>query len=105
MVGRTPIAVTRAIRRLGEDLGTWRRLRHLTAVQVADRAGVARETVLRVENGANTSLESVLRIARALGVLDELAEALDPYATDIGRLRANETLPERVRGSKARRKP
>lgn len=97
MAERTPVAVNRALRRLGEDLGTWRRLRHLTAAQVADRAGVARETVLRVEKGDSANSESVLRIARALGVLDQLAEALDPYATDVGRLRADEALPKRVR--------
>jgi hypothetical protein len=39
----------------------------------------------------------VLRVARALGVLDSLVAALDPYATDEGRLRSEEALPERVR--------
>lgn len=96
---RTPVAVTRALGRLGEDLGKWRRLRQLTAVQVADRAGVSRDTVLRAEKGAGISLENLLRIARALGVLDQLTGALDPYATDVGRLRADESLPMRVRRS------
>jgi len=94
---RTPVAVSRALRQLGEDLATWRRLRRLTVVEVADRAGVSRDTVLRVEKGEGSTLENLLRIARALGVLDELARALDPYATDIGRLRADEVLPARVR--------
>lgn len=94
---RTPTAVTRAMRRLGEDLGTWRRLRQLTASQVADRAGVSRHTVMRLEHGEGASLENVLRVARALGVLDSLTEAIDPYSTDVGRLRSEEALPERVR--------
>jgi transcriptional regulator with XRE-family HTH domain len=93
----TPIVVTSGLRRIGEDLATWRRLRRLTAEQVADRAGVSRHTVMRLENGAGAGLESVLRIARALGVLDSLVEALDPYATDVGRMRSQEALPERVR--------
>jgi hypothetical protein len=42
-------------------------------------------------------LESLIRVARALGVLEELKTALDPYSTDIGRLRADEALPQRVR--------
>jgi transcriptional regulator with XRE-family HTH domain len=94
---RTPIAVAIAQRHIGEELATWRRLRRLTAVQVADRAGLSRHTVMRLENGTGASLESVLRVARALGVLDSLVSALDPYETDVGRLRLEEALPERVR--------
>lgn len=96
-VSRTPLAVINGLRRIGEDLATWRRLRRLTAAQVADRAGVSRHTVMRLENGQGASMESVLKVARALGVLDSLVAALDPYATDEGRLRSEEALPERVR--------
>jgi transcriptional regulator with XRE-family HTH domain len=102
---RTPVAVTNGQRRIGEQLATWRRLRRLTAAQVADRAGLSRHTVMRLENGEGASLESMLRIARALGVLDALVAALDPYATDVGRLRSEEALPKRVRPPKPERKP
>ena len=95
--GRTPVAVSRSLRRIGEDLTSWRKLRALTAAEVADRAGVGVNTVLRLEKGNGATLENVLRVARALGVLDSLTTALDPYATDLGRLRADETLPRRVR--------
>ncbi|MEP7023365.1 MAG: helix-turn-helix transcriptional regulator [Actinomycetota bacterium] len=97
---RTPIAVASGQRRIGEQLATWRRLRRLTAAQVADRAGLSRHTVMRLENGDGASLDSVLRVARALGVLDSLVESLDPYSTDVGRLRSAEALPERVRPPK-----
>lgn len=93
----TPAPVSRSLRRLGEDVATWRKLRRLTASEVADRAGVGVNTVLRLENGSGANLENVLRIARALGVLEQITAALDPYATDVGRLRADEALPERVR--------
>jgi transcriptional regulator with XRE-family HTH domain len=89
------------MRRLGEDAATWRKLRRLTKVQVADRAGVHRDTVTRLESGHDVSAENLLRIARALGVLDSIAEALDPYATDVGRMRADEALPDRVRPKRA----
>lgn len=94
---RTPVAVAGAQRRMGEQLATWRKLRQLTAAQVAERAGISRYTVMRLENGEGASMENLLRVARALGVLDMLSQALDPYATDLGRLRAQESLPERVR--------
>jgi len=94
---KTPTAVAGAQRRIGEHLAAWRKLRQLTAAQVADRAGISRYTVMRLENGESTSTENLLRVARALGVLDVLVAALDPYATDWGRLRSQEVLPERVR--------
>jgi transcriptional regulator with XRE-family HTH domain len=103
VVSRTPVAVASGQRRIGEQLATWRRLRRLTAAQVAERAALSRHTVMRLENGEGASLENVLRVARALGVLDSLVEALDPYATDVGRLRSQEALPQRVRSPRPER--
>jgi transcriptional regulator with XRE-family HTH domain len=95
---RTPSAVARALTTTGGHFSNWRKLRGLTEAQLADRAGLSRGTVRRLEDGSGgVSLENVMRIARALGVLDELTRALDPYETDIGRLRAEEALPRRVR--------
>ncbi|HEY6889322.1 MAG TPA: helix-turn-helix domain-containing protein [Solirubrobacter sp.] len=95
-----PPPIRRALRQLGEHLGGWRRLRGLTQVQLADRAGVSRETIVRLESGDETGqvkLENALRVLRSLGVLDETVRALDPFASDVGRLRAEEHLPQRVR--------
>lgn len=94
----TPLPVQRALRRLGDDVVTWRKLQGVTAAQVADRAGVHVNTLRSLEHGEGSiSLENTLRIARALGLLDKFASALDPYATDVGRMRTEEKLPERVR--------
>ncbi len=94
----TPLPVQRALRQLGEDIVTWRKLQRLTAAQVADRAGLSTPTLRRLEHGdGSISLENALRVARALGLLEKLASAVDPYATDLGRLRSEERLPERVR--------
>lgn len=102
MPSPTPPRVGAAMQRLGSDLATWRKLRRLTVDQVADRAGISSTTVVNVENGRGAGLENVLRIARALGVLDQLALSLDPYATEAGQLRADEALPQRVRARKER---
>ena len=104
-VTKTPAAVSGGQRRIGEHLATWRKLRQLTAAQVADRAGISRHTVMRLENGEGASMENMLRVARALGVLDSLVAALDPYATDLGRLRSQEALPDRVRSPRPGRTP
>lgn len=85
-------------RRLGSHLATWRKLQRLTAEQVAERAGITRGTLRRLENGEPTvGLDVFLNVARALGTLDRVVEALDPYETDLGRVRADEALPKRVR--------
>lgn len=94
---RVPRPIARALKQVGLDLRTWRLLENLTVEQVADRAGVDRKTVLNLESGERATLENTLRVARAVGVLDQLVDALDPYESDVGRLRADEALPSRVR--------
>lgn len=90
------------VRRAGADIGAqltaWRKIQNLTAQQVAERANISRDTLRRLEHGeVGVSLESVLSVARALGALDRLVDALDPYQTDLGRARAATALPKRVR--------
>jgi transcriptional regulator with XRE-family HTH domain len=103
MVTPTPLPVQRAARDIGQHLVAWRKLRGLTIKQVADRAGVSDKTVSRLATDpGSVSLENLLRIARALGILDSLVTAANPLSTDIGRLRAGEQLPQRVRHPNAR---
>lgn len=82
---------------IGQSFGTWRRLRELTLAEAADRAGIGVSTLRRLEHGQGATLETVLRVARSLGVLDELTRSLDPMSTELGRLRAVQALPTRVR--------
>jgi transcriptional regulator with XRE-family HTH domain len=93
-----PAPIVRVLRGVADDLTTWRKLRGLTQAQLADRAGVSRDTLARLERGdGGVSMEKLLRVLRVLGILDSLSAALDPYATDVGRLRSDERLPQRVR--------
>ncbi len=94
----TPLPVRRAQRNVAESIATWRKLRGLTQAQLAERADVSRGVVQRIEAAdGGVSVENLLRIMRALGIHDLLAEALDPLASDIGRLRSDRALPRRVR--------
>jgi transcriptional regulator with XRE-family HTH domain len=95
---RVPPAIRRANRSLAEHVSAWRKLRGLTQAQLADRAGIGVATLARLERGeGGASVENLFRVLRALGILDGVLTALDPYETDIGRLRADEELPRRVR--------
>ncbi len=92
------------MRDLAENVRAWRRLSDLTQVQLADRAGLHRTTISRIEQGDGAvSAENLLRVLHALGVLDGVVRAVDPYETDVGRLRADERLPQRVRPRDLRR--
>lgn len=86
------------MRTLAEDVATWRKLRGLTQSQLADRSGVSINTLNRLEGGdGGVSTENLLRVLRGLGILESLTRALDPYESDIGRLRSDQRLPDRVR--------
>jgi transcriptional regulator with XRE-family HTH domain len=90
---------------VAEDLRSWRKLRGLTQAQLADRSGVSLATVARLESGeGNVRLESLLRILRALGLVDSLTKALDPYESDIGRMKSEEGLPQRIRPARMTRR-
>jgi transcriptional regulator with XRE-family HTH domain len=92
-----PAAVRRALTSGARDLSAWRKLRGLTQAQLADRAGVSLSTLRRLEGGdGGVTLENTLRVLRGLGILDGFSRALDPYESDVGRLRSDEQLPRRV---------
>jgi transcriptional regulator with XRE-family HTH domain len=69
----------------------------MTEVQLAERSGVSRDTVRNLEKGRSIGTENLLKIARGLGLLDQVTAAFDPLNSDLGRLRAAEQLPIRVR--------
>lgn len=93
-----PLPVARALRECGSHIQVWRKLRGLTQAQLAERVGVTRRTVSRMERGdGEVRIEIFLRIAHALGVLDGIPRSFDPYESDVGRMRADERLPQRVR--------
>lgn len=84
--------------RIGENLSSWRKLTGITSQQLADRAAVSRATISRLENGdTSVSLATFLNVCRALTILDPVVTATDPYETDLGRARADQALPQRVR--------
>lgn len=95
---KTPAKVSRASEEIAAHLTAWRKLQGLTAAQVADRAGIARSTLSRLESGdPKVGFDVVLGVARALGILSLVSAGFDPYETDLGRARASQTLPQRVR--------
>ena len=102
MAGHTPTKVRLALVDLGEHLRTWRKLNGLSQEMLAARADLSAQTVRGIENGTGTvSTENLLRVTHVLGLLDGLITSTDPLNSPVGRARANERLPQRVRRSAA----
>lgn len=93
-----PARTRRNAQTLGERLVEWRKLQDLTAEQVAQRAGISKPTLWKLEAGEpGVSIGVLLDVARALGITDLLLDAVDPLETDLGKARAGQSLPQRVR--------
>jgi len=60
------------LRELGARLRAYRLQQNLSHDDVASQAGLGRATVVRAEAGVNPTLETIVKILRALGRLDAL---------------------------------
>ncbi|GAA1566484.1 helix-turn-helix domain-containing protein [Leucobacter aridicollis] len=90
--------IDRELREFGEHIRGWRMVLGLTAQQVAERAGITRSTLRKIENGeSGAGFGNVAQVLRALGVLDQVVSAADPLNSDIGRLRAGNLEKKRAR--------
>lgn len=86
------------LRELGAHVRGWRMVLGLTAQQVAERADITRDTLRKIETGdAGVNFRSVAQVLRALGILNQVVDATDPLASDIGRLRAGNLTKKRAR--------
>lgn len=80
---------------LGRRLKAHRLAQNLQQTELAARAGVARGTVQNLETRGQCSLESLVRVVRALGLVDELGKMFD--------LRAAQSIAELARIEQNRR--
>ena len=94
----TGYRIDRQLSQFGEHVRGWRMVLGLTAQQVSERAGITRDTLRKIEAGdPSAGFGNVAQVLRALGVLDQVVEAVDPLNSDIGRLRAGSLAKKRAR--------
>jgi len=96
---KRPIPVQRAIRKLGQDIRDARRRRRLPTALVAERAGISRVTLSKLEKGdPGVSIGIIGSVLMALDLLDRLNDLADPQHDLLGRMLEEEQLPLRIRG-------
>ena len=95
-----PLAVRKALRKLGEDIQVARKRRRLTMTIVAERAFISRNTLTRVEHGdPAVALGIYATVLFVLGFTDRLGDLADPSADTVGLSLENERLPQRARSA------
>jgi transcriptional regulator with XRE-family HTH domain len=98
-----PVAVRRALAKLGADISAARRRRGITQQLMSERAFTTPNTLRRVERGdATVSIANYATVLFVLGMTERLAELADPAADPLGRDLAEEQLPKRIRPSEPR---
>jgi len=85
---------------LCKQLESLRLSRNITQVQLAEEAGVSPRTIGRLEKGHGVSLDTFIRVLRALGVQQNLAVLLpDPSVRPVERMGATGVERRRARPS------
>jgi len=73
---------------LGHRIEKLRLSKNMNQTTLATDAGVSRRTITRLENGEGISLDTLIRVMKALGVVDRLKDLLpDPSVRPIERIR------------------
>jgi transcriptional regulator with XRE-family HTH domain len=96
--------VRRALRKLGGDLCDARRRRRIPTALLAERAGISRATLHKVEKGEpGVSAGTYATVLFVLGMVDRLAELAEARHDRLGLDLEEERLPKRIRIPKTRR--
>jgi putative transcriptional regulator len=86
---------------LGQKLDRLRLSKNINQSTLAKEAGVSRRTISRLENGEGISLDTLIRVMRALGVVDRLATLLpDPTTRPVERIKLGGRERKRARMKK-----
>jgi transcriptional regulator with XRE-family HTH domain len=88
---------------LGSRVRERRIFARLSQADLAGRAGISRDTVVRLEQGGNIGTEPLIRVAIALDAAGELAELFPPRdPRTLDDILAEQRRPKRVRSRKTR---
>jgi len=93
-----PIPVIAALRKMGKDISDARRRRRITMELMAERAGISRTTISKIEKGdPTTSIGGYSTVLFVLGMTERLRDLMDASHDLMGQQLDEERLPQRVR--------
>lgn len=93
----TPVAVVRAISRLGQNIARARIRRGLRQVDLAKKTGLAPGTIKRIEEGSpTTALSAYFTVLWALGLEREFEDLASPDRDEEGKTLELARQPKRV---------
>lgn len=100
MKTKLPISVRSGLKRLGESLRKARLRRRLRMVTVAERAGISRETLAKIQRGdPGVSMGNYAAVIFALGLGIGWMSLADITEDTVGQTLDDERLPKRARES------
>ncbi len=100
MIRKRPptISIRRGLKKLGEDLKKARLRRRLKTSVVAERAGISRETLNKIQKGdPSVSIGSYAMVIFALGLGTDWMNLADIENDEIGQRIDDENIPQRAR--------
>ena len=93
-----PLPVERALVAAAEDLALARRRRGISTSSMAERAGISKKTLYRLEQGdPGVSWGAVVRVLNILNLLPELNKALNTTNDALGLALMNKAVAKRIR--------
>jgi transcriptional regulator with XRE-family HTH domain len=101
-----PIPVVSALRKFGQDLNDARRRRRISMALMAERAGIAVNTLAKIERGdPAASMAAYASVLFVLGMTGRLRDLADASRDLTGLMLEEEHLPKRIRYPKKRETP
>ena len=93
-----PIPVLMILRKFGQDINDARRRRRITIALMAERAGLSRATIGKIEKGdPGASIGGYAAVLFVLGMEKRLGDLVDSSHDFTGRRLEDERLPQRIR--------
>jgi len=93
-----PFPAQFALKKLGRDINNARRRRRISKAMMAERAGIAINTLTKVEEGnPGTSMAAWVSVLFVLGMTENLRDICDLKNDATGIMLEDEDLPKRIR--------
>lgn len=100
-----PIPVVKSLYKLGQDISEARRRRRIATELMAQRAGISRSTLAKIEKGdPTTSIGNYAAVLFVLGMTGRISDLVDSNHDLIGRQIDEENLPKKIRPKKIKMK-